>query len=202
MRSSPCPKRLRSPVSNACRISATALRRHPGMQRIRVLGAGLEARDREAVRGYAVTFVPNAVEAWTDRTRRARACHRGRYVPRRRPRARSARRNCGIARSCWLARGSCCADRRRPLHVERDHARRRAPRSSPCACAMRASASSKTSRCRWRSMRNPRRACCCSPARPAPRSSTCVAGRAMRGSRCRRKCRSAVVRNSAMRRSR
>ena len=40
---------------------ATALRRHPGMQRIRVLGAGLEARDRDAVRGYALHFVPNAL---------------------------------------------------------------------------------------------------------------------------------------------
>ncbi len=39
---------------------ATALRRHPGMQRIRILGAGLEARDREAVRGSALTFLPNA----------------------------------------------------------------------------------------------------------------------------------------------
>ncbi|MGO4549737.1 carboxypeptidase regulatory-like domain-containing protein [Lysobacter sp. 2RAF19] len=38
---------------------ATALRRHPGMQRLRILGDGLEARDRDAVRGYAVTFVPN-----------------------------------------------------------------------------------------------------------------------------------------------
>ncbi|MUV14751.1 carboxypeptidase regulatory-like domain-containing protein [Noviluteimonas gilva] len=40
----------------------TALRRHPGMQRIRVLGAGLEARDREAVHGDAVAFVPNALK--------------------------------------------------------------------------------------------------------------------------------------------
>lgn len=40
---------------------STALRRHPGTQRIRILGAGLEARDRDAVRGYAVTFVPTAL---------------------------------------------------------------------------------------------------------------------------------------------
>jgi hypothetical protein len=40
---------------------ATALRRHPGMQRIRVLGAGLETRDRDAARGYAVEFQPNAL---------------------------------------------------------------------------------------------------------------------------------------------
>lgn len=35
---------------------STALRRHPGMQRLRVVGAGLEARDRDATRGYAITF--------------------------------------------------------------------------------------------------------------------------------------------------
>jgi hypothetical protein len=36
----------------------TALRRHPGMQRIRVFGAGLEARDRDAARGHALAFEP------------------------------------------------------------------------------------------------------------------------------------------------
>jgi len=35
---------------------ATALRRHPGMQRVRIVGEGLEARDRDAVRGMAVDF--------------------------------------------------------------------------------------------------------------------------------------------------
>ncbi|KGQ19357.1 hypothetical protein LF41_3007 [Lysobacter dokdonensis DS-58] len=38
---------------------STALRRHPGTQRIRVLGAGLEARDRDAARGRSVVFEPN-----------------------------------------------------------------------------------------------------------------------------------------------
>lgn len=37
---------------------ATALRRHPGMQRLRIVGAGLEARDRDGVRGLAVDFRP------------------------------------------------------------------------------------------------------------------------------------------------
>ena len=37
---------------------ATALRRHPGMQRLRIVGAGLEARDRDAVRGLALDFRP------------------------------------------------------------------------------------------------------------------------------------------------
>ena len=36
----------------------TALRRHPGTQRIRVFGAGLEARDRDAARGHALAFEP------------------------------------------------------------------------------------------------------------------------------------------------
>ncbi len=36
----------------------TALRRHPGTRAIRVVGGGLEARDRDAVRGVAVTFAP------------------------------------------------------------------------------------------------------------------------------------------------
>ncbi|UHQ18773.1 hypothetical protein LVB87_11330 [Lysobacter sp. KIS68-7] len=40
---------------------ATALRRHPGMQRLRVLGAGLVARDRDAARGHAVVFEPDAL---------------------------------------------------------------------------------------------------------------------------------------------
>lgn len=35
---------------------ATALRRHPGTQRVHVIGAGLEARDRDAVRGRGVSF--------------------------------------------------------------------------------------------------------------------------------------------------
>ena len=37
---------------------ATALRRHPGTQRLRIVGAGLEARDREAVRGLSLAFDP------------------------------------------------------------------------------------------------------------------------------------------------
>lgn len=37
---------------------ATALRQHPGTQRVRVIGAGLEARDRDAMRGVALDFVP------------------------------------------------------------------------------------------------------------------------------------------------
>ena len=37
---------------------ATALRRHPGTQRLRIVGAGLEARDREAVRGVSLSFQP------------------------------------------------------------------------------------------------------------------------------------------------
>ncbi|MFC3551946.1 carboxypeptidase regulatory-like domain-containing protein [Lysobacter cavernae] len=40
---------------------ATALRRHPGTQRLRVVGAGLEARDRDAVRGLALAFQPPAL---------------------------------------------------------------------------------------------------------------------------------------------
>ncbi len=35
---------------------ATALRRHPGVRRLHVFGAGLEARDREAARGQALDF--------------------------------------------------------------------------------------------------------------------------------------------------
>lgn len=37
---------------------ATALRRHPGTTRLRVLGAGLPARDREAARGLDIAFEP------------------------------------------------------------------------------------------------------------------------------------------------
>ncbi|WP_363797168.1 carboxypeptidase regulatory-like domain-containing protein [Lysobacter firmicutimachus] len=37
---------------------ATALRRHPQVRRLRVIGAGLEARDREAAQGLALSFVP------------------------------------------------------------------------------------------------------------------------------------------------
>ena len=40
---------------------ATALRRHHGTQRLRIVGAGLEARDREAVRGIALAFDPPAL---------------------------------------------------------------------------------------------------------------------------------------------
>ncbi|ALN86049.1 putative transmembrane protein [Lysobacter capsici] len=40
---------------------ATALRRHPGTQRLRVVGAGLEARDRDAARGLAIEFQPPAL---------------------------------------------------------------------------------------------------------------------------------------------
>lgn len=40
---------------------ATALRRHPGTQRLRVIGAGLEARDRDAARGLAIEFQPPAL---------------------------------------------------------------------------------------------------------------------------------------------
>ncbi|UNK47899.1 carboxypeptidase regulatory-like domain-containing protein [Lysobacter sp. S4-A87] len=35
---------------------ATALRQHPGTQRVRIVGAGLEARDRDAARGLALEF--------------------------------------------------------------------------------------------------------------------------------------------------
>jgi hypothetical protein len=38
----------------------TALRRYPDTRRIRVLGAGLTARDRDAARGLAVEFAPGA----------------------------------------------------------------------------------------------------------------------------------------------
>ena len=49
---------------------ATALRRHPGTTRLRVVGAGLTARDREAVRGRALAFEPaplprGIVELWS-----------------------------------------------------------------------------------------------------------------------------------------
>ncbi|HSM10582.1 MAG TPA: carboxypeptidase regulatory-like domain-containing protein [Lysobacter sp.] len=47
-------------VANAERAPdlATALRRYPGTQRVRVLGAGLVARDRDAARGLALEFLP------------------------------------------------------------------------------------------------------------------------------------------------
>lgn len=35
---------------------ATALRRHPGTQRLRIVGAGLEPRDRDAARGLSLVF--------------------------------------------------------------------------------------------------------------------------------------------------
>ncbi|MEP6906617.1 MAG: carboxypeptidase regulatory-like domain-containing protein [Pseudoxanthomonas sp.] len=37
---------------------ATALRRHPGTQRLRIVGAGLEARDRDALKGVSLAFEP------------------------------------------------------------------------------------------------------------------------------------------------
>lgn len=40
---------------------ATALRRYPGMQRLRIVGAGLEPRDREAARGLPLAFAPLAL---------------------------------------------------------------------------------------------------------------------------------------------
>lgn len=40
---------------------ATALRRYPDTQRLRVLGAGLTARDREAARGRTIEFQPPAL---------------------------------------------------------------------------------------------------------------------------------------------
>jgi len=39
---------------------ATALRRHPGTQRVRVVGSGLDARDRDAAAGAIVEFAPPA----------------------------------------------------------------------------------------------------------------------------------------------
>ncbi len=36
---------------------ATAIRRHPGTQRVRVIGDGLESRDRDAARGLSIEFV-------------------------------------------------------------------------------------------------------------------------------------------------
>lgn len=38
---------------------ATALRRHPGTQRVRVIGDGLDARDLDAANGVAVEFTPS-----------------------------------------------------------------------------------------------------------------------------------------------
>lgn len=40
---------------------ATALRRHPGTHRVRVVGAGLEPRDRDAARGMELQFEANAL---------------------------------------------------------------------------------------------------------------------------------------------
>ena len=40
---------------------ATALRRNPGTQHLRIVGAGLEARDREAVRNVSLAFDPPAL---------------------------------------------------------------------------------------------------------------------------------------------
>ncbi len=40
---------------------ATALRRHPGTRRVHIVGAGLEARDREAIGNVSVTFDPPAL---------------------------------------------------------------------------------------------------------------------------------------------
>jgi hypothetical protein len=39
---------------------ATALRQHPGTRTVRVIGEGLEARDRDAVRGVGIAFDPPA----------------------------------------------------------------------------------------------------------------------------------------------
>lgn len=55
---------------------ATALRRHPGTTRLRVLGAGLPARDLDAARGLAVEFRPallprGLVALWPPPTLRA-----------------------------------------------------------------------------------------------------------------------------------
>jgi len=40
---------------------ATALRLHPGMQRLRIVGAGLEPRDRDAARGMPLLYSPPAL---------------------------------------------------------------------------------------------------------------------------------------------
>jgi hypothetical protein len=47
-----------SALSGAERVPdlATGLRRHPGMQRLRIVGAGLEPRDRDAARGLPLVF--------------------------------------------------------------------------------------------------------------------------------------------------
>jgi hypothetical protein len=42
---------------------STALRRHPGTRRLRVIGAGLEARDLDAARGLSIAFEPPALPA-------------------------------------------------------------------------------------------------------------------------------------------
>ncbi len=50
-----------TPPAGAERVPdlSTALRRHPGTRQVRVIGAGLAARDRDAARGLALTFVPS-----------------------------------------------------------------------------------------------------------------------------------------------
>lgn len=40
---------------------ATALRRHPGIRRLRIRGEGLEARDRPVAQGMALAFTPSAL---------------------------------------------------------------------------------------------------------------------------------------------
>lgn len=51
--------RMATPASGeAAPDLATALRRHPATAALQVIGAGLEPRDRDAVRGLAVTFSP------------------------------------------------------------------------------------------------------------------------------------------------
>jgi len=52
-------------IADAQRVPdlATALRRHPGTRRLRVIGAGLEARDRDAARGLSIAFAPPELPA-------------------------------------------------------------------------------------------------------------------------------------------
>ncbi len=56
---------------------ATALRQHPGTTRIRVLGAGLVARDREAARTVLVAFEPPPLPAGLVRLSLPAGVHRG-----------------------------------------------------------------------------------------------------------------------------
>ena len=131
---------------------ATALRRHPGTQRVRVVGAGLEARDRDAVRGLALEFAADAlprglVELDAPRAGRRRRASSRSADARERPAWRLRRTD----RSGRPARRSRRARRRRSLHADRDHARAGCGDRSCCACAMRSSRSSKTSNCRCRS---------------------------------------------------